>query len=29
MINNKILKILYENRDDYVSGEDLAGIFSI
>ncbi len=29
MINNQILKILYENRDDYVSGENLAGIFSI
>lgn len=29
MINNEILKILYENRDDYVSGENLAAVFSI
>ncbi len=29
MINNEILKILYENKDDYVSGENLAAVFSI
>lgn len=29
MINNEILKILYENKDDYVSGENLASVFSI
>ena len=29
MINNEILKILYENKDNYVSGEELASIFSI
>lgn len=29
MINKEILKILYENRDGYVSGENLAGVFSI